>query len=56
MIAAALGVFAYTRLVKINGNATFITKDCMPGVFLAEEIQKGAQENLMLVAKHILSE
>src|SRR5689334_21074525 len=55
LIAAALGAFAHTRLVKISGNARFITADCLPGVFLAEEIQKGAQQNLMLVSKHILA-
>jgi methyl-accepting chemotaxis protein len=55
MIAVALGAFAYTRLVKISGNARFITTDCMPGVFLSEEMQKLAQQNLMLTAKHILS-
>jgi methyl-accepting chemotaxis protein len=55
LIASALGAFAYTRLVKIDGNARTITTDCLPGLFLAEEIQKGAQENLTLVSKHILA-
>ena len=56
MIAIALGVFAYKRLVEINGDAKIITANCLPGVYLAEEIQKGSQENLLLVAKHILAE
>ena len=55
VIASALGVFAFTRLVKIAGNAKQIASDCLPGMYLAEEIQKGAQENLVLVSKHILA-
>jgi hypothetical protein len=54
-IAGALGIFAYTRLVQINADAKVITANCLPGVFKAEEIQKGAQENLILVARHILA-
>ncbi|MBW8886307.1 MAG: MCP four helix bundle domain-containing protein [Fibrobacteres bacterium] len=56
VIASALGAFAYSRLIKIGGNASFITTDCMPGVFLAEEIQKKAQTLLLLPAKHILAQ
>ena len=56
LIASALGIFAYSRLIKIGGRARFITADCMPGGFLAEEIEMKAQELLLLPAKHILSQ
>ncbi len=55
-IAVALGVFAYTRLVKINAEAKEITADCLPGLFLSEEIQKQTEENMLLTARHILAD
>jgi methyl-accepting chemotaxis protein len=54
-IAAILGVFAYTRLVAINKDAKFITADCLPGTFLAEEIQKKTQQNILLTTMHMFS-
>ncbi|MDB5104610.1 MAG: hypothetical protein JWP91_2299 [Fibrobacteres bacterium] len=56
LIAGALGIFAFTRLVKINHSAVAITADCLPGVFAAEEIQKKAQENVILIAMHMFSD
>ncbi len=55
LIASALGAFAYMRLVKISGEAKTISTDCLPGVFLAEEIQQKSQQNISLTAAHILA-
>jgi len=55
VIVTALGTFAYTRLVSIDEHSSFITTDCMPGIYIAEEIQTRAQELLLLPAKHIFS-
>jgi len=55
-IVAALGTFAFTRLVKINGESNAITTDFLPGIYMAEEIQKKTQENIILTSKHIIAD
>ncbi|MDB5051678.1 MAG: methyl-accepting chemotaxis sensory transducer [Fibrobacteres bacterium] len=45
-IAAALGVFAYTRLLAINASSTIITKDCLPGVLAIGKINSLAKDNM----------
>jgi methyl-accepting chemotaxis protein len=56
LIAGALGAFAFTRLIKIDNDAKIIVLDCLPGMFLAEEIQKKAQENIILASMHVFSD
>jgi hypothetical protein len=56
LIATALGTFAYTRLTKIDAKSRHITADCLPGIFIAEEIQRRAVVLLLLPAKHILAQ
>lgn len=55
LIARVQGTFAYTRLTKINAEAVNITTDCLPGIYIAEEIQRRAVTLLLLPAKHILA-
>jgi methyl-accepting chemotaxis protein len=56
LIATVLGAFAYTRLTIIDAKSRAITADCLPGVFIAEEIQRRAVSLLLLPAKHILAQ
>lgn len=55
LIVAALGVFAYSRLVQIDKRAAIIVKDCLPGTYLAGEIQGVALGNLANSNRHMLA-
>jgi methyl-accepting chemotaxis protein len=55
-IATALGVFAYTRLVKINQASTTITKDCLPGIISISKINAINKDNMRWTLASILAE
>jgi methyl-accepting chemotaxis protein len=55
LIAAALGIFAFTRLVSIGAAATRITADSMPGVYLAGELQNAVQLRFQLLLEHVVA-
>ncbi|HXE15068.1 MAG TPA: methyl-accepting chemotaxis protein [Bryobacteraceae bacterium] len=55
LIAAALGIFAFTRLVAIGGAATRITADSMPGVYVAGQLQNAVQLRFQLLLEHIVA-
>ncbi|MEO6095797.1 MAG: methyl-accepting chemotaxis protein [Fibrobacteria bacterium] len=55
-IATALGVFAYTRLVKIQDSSTIITKDCLPGIISISKINSLAKDNMRWTQAAILAD
>jgi methyl-accepting chemotaxis protein len=55
-ISAALGVFAYTRLVVIHQASEAITKDCLPGVISINKINALAKDNMRWTLVAILAE
>jgi len=55
LIAIALGTFAYTRVGVIDTNATKISANRMPTIFLLSQVQSNAQANIGLVLRHIVS-
>ena len=48
-----LGIFSFTRVVKLDATAKSITSDCMPGVIDAEEVQQLMIENYGRTWQHI---
>ncbi|MDQ3000946.1 MAG: methyl-accepting chemotaxis protein [Fibrobacterota bacterium] len=55
-VSAALGIFAYTRLVVIEGAANAITKDCLPGVISINKVNALAKDNMRWTLVSILAE
>jgi methyl-accepting chemotaxis protein len=55
LIAAALGIFAFSRLVSIGTAATRITADSMPGLYLAGELQNAVQLRFELLLEHVVA-
>jgi methyl-accepting chemotaxis protein len=53
IVALALGLFAYTRLVAISGNSDRITRQTIPNIELVYRAQKNAKDNDGLVYRHI---
>ncbi len=53
IIAGCLGGYAYNQLVKIDSVSTIIVEDNLPGLYLAEEIQKLAIGTLLTTWRHI---
>ncbi|HKP96764.1 MAG TPA: MCP four helix bundle domain-containing protein, partial [Fibrobacteria bacterium] len=46
VISAALGVFAFTRLLIINKASAAITQDCLPGILSISKVNSLAKDNL----------
>jgi methyl-accepting chemotaxis protein len=59
IIAAGLGVFAFTQLRAIHAHSTRITTDSLPGIYvagqLAEQIQFYGNQDATLTLKHLMS-
>jgi len=55
-IALSLGLFAYDRLSVIQGQATIITRDCLPGMYVIGQIDSHARQNLRYTLEHLLAE
>jgi methyl-accepting chemotaxis protein len=55
VITAALGIFAYTRLVMIKGASDAITKDCLPGIISINKINSLNKDNMRWTLAAILS-
>ena len=54
-IAAALGIFAYTRIGVIDAGATNLAAHRLPSIYLAGQVQNNAQANVGLVLRHVMS-
>jgi methyl-accepting chemotaxis protein len=55
LVAAALGVFAYTRIGRIDQSATVITSDAMPGVYELGRVQSNSNHVMALLLEHVIS-
>ena len=55
VIAAALGLFAYTRIGVIDANSTSITVHRLPTIYLIGQVQNNAQANVGLVLRHVMA-
>jgi methyl-accepting chemotaxis protein len=53
IIALALGLFAYTRLVIISGQSDQIAKQSLPAIELVYQAQKNAIDQGQIIYKHI---
>jgi methyl-accepting chemotaxis protein len=53
IIAAALGAFAYTRLVAISGHSDHIAKQSLPAIELVYRAEKNAKDQVQAIYKHI---
>jgi methyl-accepting chemotaxis protein len=51
-IAMVLGIFAYTRIGTINQASARITGNCLPGVYLAGQIQNGIRKEFSVVLQY----
>jgi len=56
VITAALGIFAFTRLMLIQEDAVIITKDNIPGIYLTGQIERCLRRNNVRMLRHIISE
>jgi methyl-accepting chemotaxis protein len=54
-IAGVLGVFAYARLIAIETQATRITVDSLPGIYISSQMEAEAESRFGLVVKHVLA-
>jgi methyl-accepting chemotaxis protein len=54
MIAAALGLFAFTRLIAIKAQSDRITADCLPGVYYISQIETINQANYALTHRWLM--
>src|ERR1700733_7042861 len=50
--AIALGLFSYTRVMAIDKNATTITADALPGVYVLGQLQVNIHRSLALLLEH----
>lgn len=56
VIVAGLGLFAFSRLLIIEAEAKHIKEKSLPGVYLAEEVQKSVLSGLLILSGHVLSD
>jgi methyl-accepting chemotaxis protein len=54
-IAAALGMFAYTRLLKIKADTVDVTEDCLPGIYHIGKAEALIRTNLVYASRHVLA-
>src|SRR5690348_6793075 len=54
-ISAAQGIFGYSRLASLSQDAHTVVVDCLPGTFLAGQIEALVQENRALLLTHLLA-
>ncbi|MEI9972938.1 MAG: methyl-accepting chemotaxis protein [Ignavibacteriota bacterium] len=55
VIAAALGLFAFSRIGVIEVNSSLITVHRLPTIYLVGQIQSNAQSSLGLIYRHIVT-
>jgi methyl-accepting chemotaxis protein len=55
VFAAALGLFAYSRIGVIDENSTNIAAHRLPTIYVVGQVQDNAQANVGLVLRHIMS-
>ena len=55
VIAAALGLFAFSRIGVIEVNSSLITVHRLPTIYLIGQIQSNAQASLGLIYRHIVA-
>jgi methyl-accepting chemotaxis protein len=53
--AAALGVFAYTRVTGIERDAVVIATDSLPGVYVLGEVRADLQRTFTFLLEHVIS-
>ncbi len=53
-VSAALGLFAFTRLISITAQSLRITQDCLPGVYYVGQIDAINQANYTLTHRWLL--
>ena len=56
LIAMALGLFAYSRLVTIRAHSETIVGDALPGVFMIGRMEAAVRQNQVVTFKHIMSD
>jgi len=56
LIAIALGLFAYSRLVTINHHSNAIVNDALPGLYLIGQLESSLRQAQVVTFKHIMSE
>jgi len=54
-ITAALGVFALMKLKRINVESDIVTKDCLPGMYLAGQIEVLVKDNYTHTLRHAVA-
>lgn len=55
LITAALGIFALTKLSRINDQSDIIVKDCLPGMYLAGQIEILVKDNYTHTLRHSIA-
>jgi methyl-accepting chemotaxis protein len=53
IIALALGIFAFTRLIAISGHSDRIAKQSLPAIEMVYQVQRNAKDQVQLIYKHI---
>jgi methyl-accepting chemotaxis protein len=56
LIAVALGIFAYVKLVSISRNATRVSSESMPGLYMMGQIAKHTEMSYSLVLEALASQ
>jgi hypothetical protein len=54
-ISAAQGFYGYSRLASLSEDAHIVVTDCLPGTYLAGQIEALVQENRGLLLTHLLA-
>lgn len=55
LITGGLGAFALYKLKTINAESDTIVTDCLPGMYLAGQIEASVKENYTLTLKHLVA-
>ncbi len=56
LIAVALGLFAYSRLIAISTHAQDIVGDALPGVYAIGQVEALVRQNQVVTYKHVISD
>lgn len=55
LITGALGIFALNKLHRINNESDIVVKDCLPGMYLAGQIETFVKDNYTHTLKHSIA-
>jgi methyl-accepting chemotaxis protein len=55
LIVSLLGLFSYKELKAIQADSNVIVKDCLPGMYLAGELQSAIRRNVTYTTEHIIA-